>query len=211
VNLAGWVHVQGIHVQTAYRWYREGRLPVRVRKAGRLILVSPQTAAEAARETEGAGLYARGSSRDHARVSSDEQESGLGGPVARLSSWAADAGLLVAGAEAGSGVNGLRVKVRRLLPDPVVTVMVAGHRDRPGRVNTELVEAALSVQGRRLVVLDNSEVTGGLAGDMAEVTSWCARLYGRRLARNRGLKVLGCAQQDVGLRAVKFQGCGGGV
>ena len=58
MNLTEWAHAQGIHVQTAYRWYREGTLPVPARKVGRLILVSPQTATEAARKTEGAGLYA---------------------------------------------------------------------------------------------------------------------------------------------------------
>jgi hypothetical protein len=45
VNLTEWAHAQGIHVTTAYRWYREGTLPVPARKAGRLILVSPGTAA----------------------------------------------------------------------------------------------------------------------------------------------------------------------
>jgi putative resolvase len=64
VNLTEWVHVQGIHVQTACRWYREGTLPVRVQKIGRLILVSPEAATEAARKTEGAGLYARVSWHD---------------------------------------------------------------------------------------------------------------------------------------------------
>ena len=46
-------------------------MPVGARKAGRLILVSPQTAAEAAGKTGGAGLYAR--------VSSQEQKCGLDG------------------------------------------------------------------------------------------------------------------------------------
>jgi hypothetical protein len=45
VNLTEWMHAQGIHVMTAYRWYREGTLPVPARKAGRLILVSPGTVA----------------------------------------------------------------------------------------------------------------------------------------------------------------------
>ena len=48
MNLTEWAHAQGVHVQTAYRWYREGTLPVPARKVGRLILVSPQAAAEAA-------------------------------------------------------------------------------------------------------------------------------------------------------------------
>ena len=31
MNLTEWVHAQGIHVTTAYRWYREGALPVPAR------------------------------------------------------------------------------------------------------------------------------------------------------------------------------------
>jgi putative resolvase len=75
VYLAEWAHVQGIHVQTAYRWYRERRLPVPVPKAGRLILVSAQTATEAAHKPQGAGLCAR--------MSSHDQKSGLDGQLAR--------------------------------------------------------------------------------------------------------------------------------
>jgi putative resolvase len=152
-------------------------LPVPARKVGRLILVSPQTAAGSARKAESAGLYAR--------VSSHDQKPSLDGQVARLSAWAAEAGLPVVRVEAevGSGVNGSRAKVRRLLADPAVTVVVVEHRDRLGRMNTELVEAALSAHDRRL--------------------------SGRRSARNRALKALGCAQQDIGPRAVKLQMAGG--
>lgn len=124
--------------------------------------------------------------------------------VAGLSGWAAQAGGIVVRVETevGSGMNGARRKVRRLLADPRVTVVVVEDRDRLGRVNTELVEAALSAHGRRLVVLDCREVTDDLVGDMVEVlTSFCARLYGRRRARNRALKALGCAQRDVGSSA----------
>jgi putative resolvase len=110
----------------------------------------------------------------------------------------------------GSGMTGARAKVRRLLADPAVTVVVPGHRDRLGRMNTELAEAALSAHHRRLVVLDDSEVTGDLAGDMAEVLTWfCARLSGRRLTRNRALKALRCARQDIGPQTVKLQTSGG--
>jgi putative resolvase len=102
-------------------------------------------------------------------------------------------------AEVGSGMNGARRKVRRLLADPRVTAVVVEHRDRLGRMNTELVEAALSARGRRLVVLDGGEVTDDLVRDMVEVlTSFCARLYGRRSARNRAIKAVGCPRRDVG-------------
>ena len=108
MNLTEWAHAQGVHVQTACRWYREGTPPVPVQKVGRLILVSPKTAIEAARRTEGVGL--------RARLSSHDQKSGLDGRVARLSAWAAKAGLPVVRVEAevGSGMNGSRAKVRRV-------------------------------------------------------------------------------------------------
>ena len=202
MNLTEWAHAQGIRVQTACRWCRVGTLPVPVRKAGRLILVSPETAAGAARKTGGAGCT-RG-------VSSQDQKPGLPGQVARLSAWAAKAGLPVVRVEAGAGMNGSRAKVRRLLADPAVTVVVARHRDRLGRVNTDLAGAALAACDRRLVVLGDCEVTGGLVRDMAGVLTWfCARLYGRLPARNRALKALGCARQDIGPWAVKLRSLGG--
>ena len=202
MNLTEWAHAQGIHVQTAYRWYREGTLPVPVQKVGRLILVSPQSATAAAAPA-GVGLYAR--------VSSHDQKADLDRQVARLSAWAAQAGLVVVRVESevGSGMNGSRPKVRRLLADPAVSVVVVEHRDRLGGMNTEMVDSALSAAGRRLVVLEEGEVTDDLVRDMVEVlTSFCARLYGPRSARNRALKALGCAKRDIGPRAAQSAGVG---
>jgi putative resolvase len=81
--------------------------------------------------------------------------------------------------------------------------VVVEHRDRLARMNAELVEAALSAHGRRMVVLDLGEVDDDLVRDMTEVlTSFCARVYGRRSARNRAEKALRCAERDVGPRAL---------
>jgi hypothetical protein len=66
-------------------------------------------------------------------------------------------------AEVGSGMSGSRAKVPRLLADPEVSVVVAGHRGRLGRMSTGLAGSALSAHGRWLVVLDNGEVAGGVA------------------------------------------------
>jgi putative resolvase len=92
-------------------------------------------------------------------------------------------------------MNGSRPKAKRLLADPAVTCLVVEHKDRLGRMNVELVEAALSANGRRLVVLDDGEVEDDLVRDMVEVlTSFCARLYGRRSARDRARKALEAAE-----------------
>ncbi|TDL02895.1 IS607 family transposase [Mycobacterium paragordonae] len=196
MNLTEWARGQGVHPQTAYRWFREGTLPVpAVRVNARTVLVSPEVSLGS--PAPAFGLYAR--------VSSHDQKADLDRQLSRLTKWAAEAGGAVARVEAevGSGMNGARSKVRRLLADPKVTVVVVEHRDRLGGMNTELVEAALSAHGRRLVVLDDGEVDDDLVRDMVEVlTSFCARLYGRRSARNRALKAVGCAQRDIGPKAV---------
>lgn len=203
MNLTQWARLQGVHPQTAYRWFREGTLPVpAVRVNSRSVLVSPDTPPVSGGAAF--GLYAR--------VSSHDQKADLDRQVARLAGWASQAGgqVVRVETEVGSGMNGSRRKVRRLLADPKVTVVVVEHRDRLGRMNTELVEAALSAHGRRLVVLDDGEIDDDLVRDMVEVlTSFCARLYGRRSARNRALKAVGCAQRDIGPKAVLAEVVGG--
>jgi putative resolvase len=73
---------------------------------------------------------------------------------------------------------------------------VVEHRDRLARFGVEQLEAALAAQGPTLVVVDPGETDDDLAGDMSDVlTSFCARLYRRRGARNRALRAVTCAQQ----------------
>ena len=189
MKLSEWARANHVHPKTAYRWWRQGTLPVPARQvSARTILVEqPQPAGG------GVGLYAR--------VSSHDQRADLDRQVARLSQWAATASVAVVRVEAevASGMNGHRPKLRRLLADPSVTSVVVEHRDRLARMNAELVEAALAAAGRRLVVVEAGEVDDDLVRDIVEVlTGFCARLYGRRSARNRALKALRCAERDVG-------------
>jgi putative resolvase len=199
MELSDWARANGVHPKTAYRWWRDGTLPVPARQINaRVILVDDAASLNrAAPNYSAVGLSAR--------VSSHDQRSDLDRQVARLSEWAVKAGAQVVRieAEVGSGMHGARPKVRRLLADPAVSTVVVEHRDRLGRMNVELVEAALSASGRSLVVLDLGEVDDGLVRDMTYVlTSFCARLYGRRSARNRAEKALRCAARDVGPMAL---------
>ncbi len=76
------------------------------------------------------------------------------------------------------------------------------HRDRLARFGVEYLEAALSAQGRRIVVTDTGEPEYDLVRDTIEVlTSLCARLYGRRGARNRAMRAL-TATKTSGAEAV---------
>jgi putative resolvase len=117
--------------------------------------------------------------------------------MARLQAWADTTGLPVirAESEVASGMNGARTKLRRLLADPTIKIIIVEHRDRLGRMNTELVESALEASGRRLVVIDPQELDDDLVRDMTEVlTSFCARLYGRRSAAHRAKVAIKAAE-----------------
>ena len=189
-----------MHPQTAYRWFREGKLPVPAQRlpTGTIVVASRASAGNA---TGPATVYAR--------VSSHDQRADLDRQVARSSEWATANGLVVAEVvtEVGSGMDGKRRRLARLLADPAAVTIVVEHRDRLARFGVEHLEAALSAQGRRVVVVDQGEVTDDLVRDMTEVlTSFCARLYGRRGARNRAEKALRCAEHDIGPATLRETG-----
>ena len=78
-------------------------------------------------------------------------------------------------------------------------VIVVEHRDRLARFGVEHLEAALSAQGRRIVVADPGETTDDLVRDVIEVLAgMCVRLYGRRGARNRAMRAFTATKREPG-------------
>jgi predicted site-specific integrase-resolvase len=118
VNLKEWAREQGVHPVTAYRWFREGKLPVPARRAGRLILVDPDP-----KPVPVSGMVAA-----YCRVSSAEQKDDLERQIGRVVAEATGRGLAVGKvvSEVGSGMNGHRRKLTELLSDPAVTVIACG-------------------------------------------------------------------------------------
>ena len=188
MKLSVWAKQQGITYKTAWRMWNDGRLPVPARQlpTGTVILDVPEQAAV------GVALYAR--------VSSADQKADLDRQLARLSECAAKQRLVVVDAvkEIGSGLNGDRRNMIRLLRNPQVNAIVVEHRDRLMCFGIEYVEAALAAQGRRLIVVDQSAVTDDIVRDIHEVlVSMCARLYGKRAAKSRAARALAAAAADA--------------
>jgi putative resolvase len=112
VRLSRWARQEGIHYQTAWKWFKDGTLPVNARQtATGTILVDVPAASTAG----GVALCAR--------VSSSDQREDLVRQVGRLAAWATGQGLGVGVtvAEVGSGLNGSRGKLERLLADQSVS------------------------------------------------------------------------------------------
>ncbi|MCX5367306.1 IS607 family transposase [Streptomyces sp. NBC_00124] len=176
---------QGVSDQTAWRWVKDGKMPVPVRQAPSGTWLVDEVADRSS-----------GRVVAYCRVSSVDQKAGLERQAARVVSGANGLGLAVAEVvtEVGSGLNGRRRKLHRLLSDPQTAVIVVEHRDRLARFGVEHLEAALSASGRRLVVLDPTESADDLVCDITEVlTCMCARLYGRRAAKDRAARAVAVA------------------
>lgn len=132
----------------------------------------------------------------YARVSSHDQKQDLTRQADRLKAFALAMGVqnpeIVA--EVGSGMNDKRRKLNRILQNPEYTTIIVEHRDRLARVNAGLIESALVAQGRKLIIVDDRERDDDLVRDMTEVlTSFCARLYGRRSAKRKAEQALKAA------------------
>jgi putative resolvase len=133
----------------------------------------------------------------YCRVSSADQRDDLQRQAGRVVTAATARGLTVAEVvtEIGSGLNARRLKLAKLLRDPDVATIVVEHRDRLARFGVEHLTCALAATGRRIVVLDESEVDDDLVRDMTEIlTSFCARLYGCRSAARKAKAAMTAAE-----------------
>jgi len=187
MKLSVWAKQQGITYKAAWNWWKAGKLPVDAEQmpTGTIIVKEHKEL------KDGVALYAR--------VSSHDQKKDLDAQLGRLSTYAVSIGLPVnrAVTEIGSGLNGHRPQLKKLLGDPSVGTIIVEHRDRLMRFGSEYVESTLKAQGRHLIIVDQSELKDDLVADMIEVlTSFCARLYGRRSAAHKAKKAVEAMEND---------------
>ena len=181
MKLSEWARRHGVPYKTAWRWVRQGWMPVPVERmpTGTILVREPEPAAG------GAALYAR--------VASPDQQPDLDRQVARLAAYAAAHGLTVTKvvAEVGTGLGRPRARLLALLADPTVTTIVVERRDRLMRFGFEYVEAALAAHGRRIAVVDPGEDASDLLQDIRlAVSAFCACLYGPRRGRTRAKRAM---------------------
>ena len=186
ISLTAWGRLYGFDKATTSRLHLAGKLPPELQierlPTGRYYVVVPP-------EGEGRCVV-------YARVSSGDQKEDLDRQVGRVVEWATRHGHRPDEVvkEIGSGLNGDRRQLRRVVGDHTVRTIVVEHRERLCRFGFEYVEAALAGRGARIVAMDEGELEGDLVRDATEVmTSLCARLYGKRSARRRAERAMSAA------------------
>ncbi len=176
MKLSVWARENGVSYRAALNWFHAGTLPVPAQQLpSGTILVNPPVV-----ETGVVVAYCR--------VSSHHQKADLERQAGRVLTACSQRVVRIdrTVTEIGSGLNGRRTKLLKLLADPKVSTIVVEHRDRLARFGVEYLEAALAAHGRTVIVLDDAELPDDLSRDLTEVlTSMCARLYGCRSASRR--------------------------
>ncbi|TPF97052.1 integrase [Bifidobacterium sp. UTCIF-39] len=185
-----WAAREGLNEQTVWKWCRENRMPVPFERSGSVWLIHDPKYEKPAVPAVGSRTVC------YARVSSSDRKDDLQRQADRLKAFAINMGVespeVVT--ETGSGMNDRRRRLNRILADSTVGTIIVEHRDRLARMDAGLVESALKAAGRRLIVVDDSELDDDLVCDMTEVlTSFCARLYGRHAARRKAEAALRAA------------------
>lgn len=185
MKLSTWAKKQGISYKTAWRLWTAGKLPLPAKQlaTGTIIVKEPELSPETG--TSSVILYAR--------VSSSDQRQDLDRQVSKLAEYVTSNGHRVVKVvkEVGSGLNGKRTKLLSILKDPDAKTIVVEHKDRLARFGFEYIQALLDSSGRRVIVIDETEMKDDLVQDMIDVlTSFCALIYGRRSAKNKAKKAL---------------------
>jgi predicted site-specific integrase-resolvase len=180
MKLSDYAKQMGVRYETAWRWFRDGKIQGR-RVGPRTIIITEGQEAPASERPQRVAVYAR--------VSSAENQSNLDHQAERLVAYCVARGYQVAKVvkEVGSGINDARPKLLALLEDQSISLIVVEHKDRLTRFGFRYLDTLLSIQSRAIEVVNQAENgTEDLLADLtAIVYSFCARLYGQRRAKRK--------------------------
>src|SRR5258708_22337160 len=180
MKLSDYAKQMGVRYETAWRWFRDGKIQGR-RIGPHTIIITEGQEALAAAAPQRVAVYAR--------VSSAENESNLDSQAERLVAYCTARGYQVAKVvkEVGSGINDARPKLLALLEDQSIGRIVVEQKDRLTSFGFRYLDTLLKTQGRAIEVVNQAENgTEDLLADLtAIVYSFCARLYGQRWAKRK--------------------------
>src|SRR5215467_7408831 len=150
MKLSAYAKQMGVCYETAWRWYRDGKIQGRRVGAHTIILTEGQEAPQHERP-ERVALYAR--------VSAAEHRPNLESQTERFVAYCAAKGYQVSKIvkEVASGVNDSRPKLLALLEDQSITLIVVEHKDRLTRFGFRYLDTMLKSQGRMIEVANQAE------------------------------------------------------
>ncbi len=185
MKLSDYAKQQGVRYETAWHWFRDGKIQGR-RVGAHTILIDELPQPVLPSQQQNTVLYTR--------VSSAENKANLDTQAERLVDYCAARGYRVSKVvkEIGSGVNDTRPKFLALLADPSIGRIVIEPKDRGTRFGFRYIETLLTTYGREIEVINQAEnSTEDLLSDLTSIIySFCARLYGQRRAKRKTERIV---------------------
>ena len=130
----------------------------------------------------------------YARVSSSENKDNLYRQRDRLISYANAKGYKIEKiiTEIGSSLNDKRQKLEKLLTDKTIDIIIVEHKDRLARFGVNYIEKLLELDGRKIEVVNPqlNERDDLMQDFVSIITSFCARLYGKRRTKRQTEKLI---------------------
>ncbi len=176
MKLAHWAKKQGIAYKTAWLMFRRGQIKEAYQLPTGTIIVPidiPQNKIK-----EYTVVYAR--------VSSSKNKPNLEKQAERIAEFCRAKGWVVHQIvkECASGLNDRRPKLLSVLTDSKVTRIVVEHKDRLTRFGFHYIKELCNTE--IIVINEVNEDESDLMQDFVSlVTSFCARLYGKRRSRRK--------------------------
>lgn len=180
MKLSTYAKKLGITYRTAWNHYKAGKIPGAYSIQSGTIIVPDNNESKS---REFVAVYAR--------VSSSENKSNLLSQSKRVQDFCAANGWVVSKIveEVGSGLNDNRKKLEQLITDKNVTKIVVEHKDRLTRFGFNYIEKLWN--GEIVVINKVAEDEKDLMQDFVSlVTSFCARLYGKRRSKRATEKLI---------------------
>jgi putative resolvase len=186
IKLSKWAKLNDYSYRGAYNVYKRGEISGEQTKSG-AILIEVDDPSNI--KTEYNVVYARVSS--FANISNLERQAERVSRFCSAKGWTVHAVVK----ECASGLNDRRPKLQKILKDKKATRIIVEHKDRLTRFGFEYIKTLFD--GEIIVINEVTENEQDLMQDFVSlVTSFCARLYGKRRSKRKTEKLIEALSDD---------------
>lgn len=184
IKLTTYAKLNDVTPRTVWNWIKKGLVKYERTETNRILIIQDEEYNPI--KPPRVAVYAR--------VSSAENKENLERQKDRLVSYANAKGYKVEKiiTEIGSGLNDQRPKLEKLLTDKTIDIIIVEHKDRLARFGVNYIEKLLALDDRRIEVVNpqTNEKDDLMQDFVSIITSFCARLYGKRRTKRQTEKII---------------------
>jgi predicted site-specific integrase-resolvase len=196
MRLSTYAKESGISYKTAWRWWKNGLISGTQLPTGTVILDNAGKNSSSSKNPKDIRVSI------YSRVSSSQNKDNLESQAKRLIDYSVAKGYQIVKVtkEIGSGLNDSRPKLLEILNKDINTfdILVVEHSDRLTRFKASYIQSALNLTNRKLEIVNvvDTDEQDLVQDFVSVITSFCARLYGKRRSKRKTEKLIEELKKD---------------